>query len=467
MGVGRRRFLVAGAAVVVAFDPIGMRWVAQASPGDLAVPDLDGELVTDPAALAEAGEDYGQIVHRSPRAVLRPGSARDVATMVRFAYRHRIAVAMRGQGHSTFGQAQSPGVVIDSRPLSAVAVSGRSAVVEAGATWGAVIDAAAAHGLTPPVMTDYVGLSVGGTLSVGGIGGASHHHGLQVDTVRALEVVTGTGAVVRCSPGDRLFDAVLGGLGQYALITRAWLDLVPAAANARVYKLTYARLTDLTTAQRTAVRDGRFSYVEGQVAPTDTGWSYILEAVAYHDTPPDDATLLADLPLADAQETTDLPLHAWLNRITAIIDQIRPLELPNPWANLFLPDHETDRYVADVLATLTPAEVGGGPILLYPFPRKRLTRPMVRVPDTDLVFLLSILRALPADDATVRALLAANRALYDKAVAVGGTQYPIGSIPVDRTDWRTHYGPRYAQALADKATYDPRAILTPGQGVFG
>lgn len=465
MGIGRRSFLAAGAAAVVAFDPIGSRWAVAESPGGVAVPDLDGELVIDPAALAEAAEDYGQIVHRSPRAVLRPGSRSDVAALVRFAHRHRIPVAARGQGHSTFGQAQTTGVVIDSAPLSAVSVSGRVAEVEMGATWGAVIDAALAHGLTPPVMTDYVGLSVGGTLSVGGVGGASQRHGLQVDTVRALEVVTGTGAVVRCGPGDRLFAAVLGGLGQYGVIVRAWLDLVPAPASARVYKITYSRLADLTAAQRLLVLDGRFSYVEGQIAPVDGGWSYILEAVSYSDSPPDDAAMLAGLPTGPV-ETADLPLRAWLNRITDLVDQIRPLKLANPWVNLFLPDRATDRFVADVLADLVPAEVGGGPILLYPFPRKRLTRPMVRVPDTDVVFLLSILRALPADDATVRALLADNRAMYEKAVAIGGTQYPISSIPAERGDWPRHYGARYPQALADKAQYDPRRILAPGQRIF-
>ncbi|GGS51592.1 FAD-binding protein [Actinokineospora fastidiosa] len=466
MRVGRRRFLVTGAAAVVAFDPLGLRWVAQATPGTVAVPDLDGELLTDPAALAEAAEDYGQLVHRSPRAVLRPGSTRDVVRMVRFANRHRIAVAMRGQGHSTFGQAQSAGVVIDSRPLSDIAVRGTTAVVGAGATWGSLVDAALALGMTPPVATDYLGLSIGGTLSVGGIGGASQHHGSQVDTVRSLEVVTGTGDLVRCAPGDRLFDAVLGGLGQYGLIVRAWLDLVPAAATARVYKLTYDHLTDLTAAQRIAVRDGRFSYVEGQIVPAEGGWAYVLEAASYHDTEPDDAKLLAGLPPADA-EITDLPYRAWLNRITDVVDQIRPLRLPNPWVNLFLPDAGTDAFVADVLSRLTPAEVGGGPILLYPVHRARMTRPMVRLPDTDLVFLLSILRALPADDATVDALLADNRAMYDDAVRIGGTQYPIGSIPVTPADWQRHYGARYRRVLADKATYDPRRVLTPGQHVFG
>src|SRR5262245_17245323 len=106
----RRRTVLGGAAAaaVIAFDPVGPGWVAgaDATAGGIDVPGLDGELVVDPQSLAEAADDYGHIVHRYPVAVLRPGSVRDIVTMVRFANAHRIRVAMRGQGHSVFGQAQ-------------------------------------------------------------------------------------------------------------------------------------------------------------------------------------------------------------------------------------------------------------------------------------------------------------------------------------------------------------------------
>src|SRR6266498_1066185 len=122
--LGRRAFLTAtAAAAAVAFDPVGLGWVteADASPRGIVVPGLDGELVVDHDSLAEAADDYGHIVHRYPVAVLRPGSVRDVVTMVRFANEHKLHVAMRGQGHSTFGQAQAGGgVVIDSRTLATI-----------------------------------------------------------------------------------------------------------------------------------------------------------------------------------------------------------------------------------------------------------------------------------------------------------------------------------------------------------
>lgn len=472
--VGRRAFLTGtAAAAVVAFDPLGAGWVtsADASPDGHRVPDLDGELVVDDESLTEAADDYGHLVHRRPVAVLRPGSVRDVATIVRYANTVGVRVAMRGQGHSTFGQAQAGGgVVIDSRTLATIhSIAPDRAVVDAGVQWLDLVRATIAEGLTPPVNTDYLGLSVGGTLSVGGVGGASSHFGMQVDNVLELEVVTGDGRLLRCSPTVRpaLFGSVLGGLGQYAIIVRATVRLTPAETTARVYNLFYPDLPSMTAAQRTALADGRFSYLEGQLIPADTGWQYMLEGVVYHTPPtvPDDEALVAGL-APTASDISDLPYFAWLNRIYDLVEQLKALRLPGPWINVFVPSRAADAYAQEVLADLSPADAGGV-VLLYPVPRARFTRPLVSLPDDDVIFLLAILRAVnPPNDEDVTRLLATNRALYDKARAVGGTHYPVGAIPLTPTDWRAHYGPRYPQVTLAKATYDPRHVLAPGQGIF-
>ena len=50
---------------------------------------------------------------------------------------------------------------------------------------------------------------------------------------------TGTGDFVTCSPekNTNLFYAVLGGLGQFGIITRARIPLEPAPKRVRTYKL--------------------------------------------------------------------------------------------------------------------------------------------------------------------------------------------------------------------------------------
>ena len=217
--ISRRDFgkRLAGGAALLALQPA---WnclaAAQSLRNDLK--DLSGELFFDEAILQTAADDFGHVVHKKPTAVLRPRDAQDIAKLVQFANRQGVKVAMRGQGHSFFGQTQvADGVVIDSSSLNAVRIvkSGATGTAEigAGSKWHPVLMAANAQKLTVPVITDTF-LSVGGTISTGGFGVTTYNLGLQVDHVQELEVVTGNGQIVTCSDerNSDLFNATLGGL---------------------------------------------------------------------------------------------------------------------------------------------------------------------------------------------------------------------------------------------------------------
>jgi FAD/FMN-containing dehydrogenase len=154
---------------------------------------------------------------------------RDIASIVSFARRFGLKIAARGQGHQPFGQAQvSGGIVIDMRSLQQVhTFTADSVEVDAGTSWRTLLQATLSYGLAPPVLTKFLGLTVGGTLSIGGVGVTSLRHGAQVDQTLALQVVTGEGDVVVCSTHEHrdLFEAALAGQGQCAIITRATLRL--------------------------------------------------------------------------------------------------------------------------------------------------------------------------------------------------------------------------------------------------
>lgn len=192
--------------------------------------------------LALASHDFGHIVESRPLGVLTPRSCAAVGELVSFAGAQGLPVAARGCGHAPYGQGQAHGgYVVDMGGLDEVRCvpDDRTLVAGAGATWGEVVRAALAEGLVPPVLPDHLGASVGGVLSTGGFGGSSHRRGLVADWVRELEVVTGAGERVVCSPEryPDLFGAVLAGLGQCALIVRATLRLVPAPVRVRRYRL--------------------------------------------------------------------------------------------------------------------------------------------------------------------------------------------------------------------------------------
>lgn len=475
-----RRGLLAGstaALAVAAFDPVSRRFLSTAdAQHGIRLPRLDGELVFDPASRAEMAEDFGGIVSSTPRAVLRPGSERDIQRLLRFCNARYIPVAMRGQGHSCLGEAQvdSCGVIIDSRTLNQIhSIDAGGAVVDAGVTWRELTLAALAQGLTPLILTDYLDLSVGGVLSVGGIGGNINQVGSVADNVLELNVVKANGRKARCSDFRQayLFDSVLGGLGQFGLITRATIPLGPAPALARIYELEYSSLSAFLADQRTLVNDARFDYHEGQIIPGPNGtWAFRIEVGAYYTPPsaPDDAALLAGLsPDLDSRQT-DYPYFVWLDRVSFAEQALRNAGLwdtPNPWSDLFLPDSSIEDYLQnDVLPFLTPDQVGAGLSLIYPFRTSLLNRPFMITTCDPITWAFDILR-FPFVPNT-QALLDENRRLYDAAVAVGGTHYPVGALELSGYDWFNHYGPQYFSFVAAKGRFDRRNILTPGQGIF-
>lgn len=481
-----RRLLLGGfgALTVLGFSSRARAWVwgkKHPAPACHELPELDGELLVDPATLDQFSTDAGNGVHYAPMAVLRPGSVADIQKMMCFARTHSIRVAARGQGHTTFGQSLAPGgLMIDMSGLSQIhAIEADYADVDAGATWTALTTESVALGLTPPVLTGYLGLSIGGTLSVGGIS-SSNRRGAQVDRVKALQVVTGEGDAVWCSECHHrgLFEGVLAGLGQLGIITRALVDLVPAPSMAHVVTINYgdpaAFFADLFTLLERGELDDvyNFGFPDGA-----GGWVYQLTATKFHEpsAPPDDAHLLRDLSVdPSAAEAKSMPYLDYALRVNVVIDFFKALGLwdgvQHPWFDVFLPRHSVEGYVTEVVSSLTPEDVGPtGFLLLFPQKRKQLTRPMLRVPKSDWVFLFDILTAAPApgfDPVFQEQMLARNRALFEKARAVGGTRYPIGSLEFSALDWKLHYFEQWHKLVSLKKKHDPDGILTPGPGIF-
>lgn len=489
--LGRRGFLagVASAAVVLGFDPIRGRWISEAEAkncGSFAdTPELDGELFFDAQTRAEMSTDQGNVYQQMPIAVLAPASSADVRKMVEFARCHGILVAMRGQGHHMGGFALTPGLVIDSRSLStihSIDVVGRTADVDAGVTWKQLLEATVPLGLRPPVLTGYAELSVGGVLAVGGTSG-SYDEGTKVEHARELTVVTGQGNELECSDTQRpqLFEAVLGGLGQCGLVTRAKIDLVPVPPNVRAFQLFYTDNAQYFSDLRILLNRGEVPYIFTLFFPTPTGWLYALNiGVFYHpDSPPDNAFLLRGLSqphfLAVVTEFDFLSYALLVDTQVEVYRQtINWDDLIKPWIVSLLPDDVAEDYVGETMATLTAEDMGpGGFIVLFSMRRSTMTRLLPRVPDADLgdwVHNFGVLTTSatpgPDPDFTERMLLR-NLELYDRAKDLGATRYPIGAVPFEPADWEEHFGDFWPEFEQRKHQYDPDGLLSPGPGIFG
>ncbi|MEU7478885.1 FAD-binding protein [Lentzea sp. NPDC042327] len=394
------------------------------------VPALTGSLETDEDALAWAAHDYGDTVHDRPTAVLRPADAADISTVIRHAGVHGLTVVPRGQGHSTGGQAQAlGGIVIDMTSLAAIHEVGPDrVVVDAGVKWSDVLRATLPHGLTPPVLTDYLELTVGGTLSVGGLGGASHHHGAQTDNVISLDVVTPTGDVVTCSPSSNraVFDAVRAGRGRNGVITRATLRLVRAPETVAWHKLHYDSISQLVADQRQLVTAGTFDYVEGQLKLREGRHVAELEAVTFIGSGAGSGDL-GGLSFLEA-ETHTATYWEFVDRLAPgepVLREAGLWESPHPWCNLLVPNAAVEEVLHHADSALGADLYSDfGLVLAYPLRTDRISTPLLRLPDDDLFFLIAALRYAPsASPEIVNAMQDANARLIGKTIAAGGTLY--------------------------------------------
>ena len=439
----------------------------------ISLPELEGALVADEASLTACARDYGRVVHRMPSAVLRPAAVRDVVEALRSCGDQALPVAARGQGHSTAGQAQvESGLVIDMSTLDDIGpIQDGRVRVQGGATWRQVLSRTVPLGWSPPVVTGYTGLSVGGTLSMGGIGAASFRHGPQVDNVLALQVVTGEGQLMTCSPSEHpeLFSAVLGGVGQYGVIVEATLALTPVAPRARYHLLGYDDADAFFADLRTLTTRDRVDGLYGQVLPgAQGGWSYLLHVVEFYSSTSSDSALLAGLRSAPGARTVmDLDTLSFATVVDEQLEALGLTHLPRVWRDVFLPGSRIEAFVADALAELTAEELGpAGFVLLFPI--RNTARPhALRLPEEEQVVLFDICTSGSPEDADyVPTQLVKARSMYERARALGGTLYPIGSTPLTTEDWRTHYGSGYQALRTAKEHYDPVNVLTPGAEIF-
>jgi FAD/FMN-containing dehydrogenase len=109
--------------------------------------------------------------------------------------------------------------------------------------------------------------------------------------------------------------------------------------------------------------------------------------------------------------------------------------------------------------------------LLFALKRSQLKRPFFRVPDSgEYVYLFDVLTAssVPGDPDPefVARMMARNRRLFEKARALGGTRYPIGSLDFSKRDWERQYGDAWADFKRAKHRFDPDLLLAPGVGIF-
>jgi FAD/FMN-containing dehydrogenase len=170
---------------------------------------LDDTFAGEIVRRGDPGYDAARVVwngtiDRHPELVAYAAGRGDVVEAVRFAREEGLPVAVRSGGHSIPGFSTcDDGIVIDLSRMNGVSVDAgaRTAAANGGALLGELDREAQAVGLVCPVgvigHTGVAGLTLGG-----GMGRLQRKHGLTIDNLLAVDLVTADGRVVRASADE-------------------------------------------------------------------------------------------------------------------------------------------------------------------------------------------------------------------------------------------------------------------------
>ena len=441
---------------------------------------IEGKVYEDEETLKEVVTDFGRIVHRTPKALVVPASPQDVQNVVKIAAQEDWSVSVRGSAHSQGGQSLSEGgILIDLSSLDRVeSIDTESALVQAGVLLRDLVRETHEQGLIPCVLTDSLDVTVGGALSTAGFGAASHRYGTLSAQVEELEVVTGEGHLVRCSPSENedLFQCSRCGFGQFSITVKARIRLRRSSPSVRTYFLLYDNLDTLMEDQRRILRREHFDYVESWCAPCSQGmrklgdvkipfaeWFYPMHvSLEYGDDEPSGADHLADLSFYRQVHTEDSTLIEFLSRkdpVFSLWKQTGTWNLSHPWMEALLPWDQAAAYVRGVLKSVPPNLLIGGLVSLWPFRSSSSDSPLLKRPDGDSMIGFGILPAVSRQFLPVS--LALLRTASDLCAQIGGKRYLSGWIDFDHAQWKQHYGDTWEKVLQWKTFYDPSGILNP------
>ena len=209
----------------------------EASPlDDASLSDLEASFRGELVRPADAGYDehrkvWNGSIDRSPGLIARCAGVADVRAAVRFARDRELLAAVRGGGHSFPGLSVCDGgVVIDLGSMKGIRVDPETgtARAQAGVLLGELDRETQAFGLAVPAgivtHTGLAGLTLGG-----GIGWIMRKHGLTIDQLVSVDVVTADGDFVTASEDENaeLFWGVRGGGGNFGIVTEFEFRLNP------------------------------------------------------------------------------------------------------------------------------------------------------------------------------------------------------------------------------------------------
>lgn len=178
-----------------------------------------------------------------------------------------------GSTNSTRPQAARSRVVDISglRHVLSVDAASRTALVEPNVPMDALVSTTLRHGLVPPVVMEFPGITAGGGFAGTAGESSSFAHGFFDAAVRSAEMVLPDGEVVTAPRGSELFRAAAGAVGTLGVTTLLELGLVEAKRFVRTRYRRTSSVAEAVAALREETADTSNDYVDGILYSRDHG----------------------------------------------------------------------------------------------------------------------------------------------------------------------------------------------------
>ncbi len=429
---------------------------------------IDG-LRLDRSVRKKASQDFGGVVRRTPAAIVDARSSTHEQQVIEECRRLRIPLTIQGFGGSVNGQSLvGSGILLRRKEKTPapvrflddtrVEISGRS-------RWWDVERRLHKEGMCIPVLADFLGLTVGGTLSVGGYGFDSIRHGAQVDQVERLSLIKPDGQIIQCSARENadLFSCALAGLGQIGLIDNVVVRTIPHTRYTVMYNFAHKSMIDMAKSFRWMANGDagpdmfKGLYSRGRAVSTYGVGCGTLGEVSNAEPPVDFGRNPRRFVIPQHRFARSLLVSAWVASFG---------RASRMWVDYVL-DYDGLLSFVDFLSTQIGNDAFGGYLKSVYILGIRRKKRQHRIPleasgaiSAPVAFGVGLYSMVPrSDQSGVDHLRAAHATMLEKCVALGGRPYLYGIHEFDENILRQIYGDDYVALQQLKAKLDPDGLF--------
>ncbi len=431
-------------------------------------------LETDPNFLLKFASDFSQLNYQVPEGVYQPVSEQEVISIIGEAIDNHRSLTIRCQGLSQGGQAivRNGGYMVSmSRFRKIDDVSQEQIWVSAANTWEEVLQKTLPHKAAPMALPYNCQLSVSGVLSAGGMGSAAFKYGPIINNVSALEVVDGNGDHAIIDNDDDRFHAMLGGQGNFGIITRARLRLRTVQEKVKTWFLLYYDLN--TFLEDLAVAREKFDYIEsfcsaslqGAILQREqrrplTHWLYGLHvSLEYSDKEPSEEVISSLQPSKLLHYQCE-DIAAYFLRHNHRFEAMRHMgmwTMMHPWYECYIDQPTIEQVLPRILSEI-PSSIAP---LIHVIPIKDVQTGMLMFPEKGPLFSFMILNPGLPHTFKQTAVDTMNW-LNDNFFPLGGKRYLSGyqGDYQDSAWWQSHFGDKLLLWQSYKQRFDPNHLFT-------